>query len=475
MIFFLALKNTRLYFRKRLPIALFLAATLGLLFIGNTVFSGTDAGMSRTFRTSLTADLSVSSASEDAFTLFGSELPLLGEFFKMPLILEYDQVESRVREVLPEARLLPLVVGAAKVRLGSYRAPSALFAVDLKGYFAFFPSLRILQGAPPEPGQPGLFLNEKQYQAATKKLGRAPALGEPLLLASPQEGSFALKEVPLVGVFQYPVSDPVLENVALVDVGTGRALAGYFITQASNQSDQSVSVDSVNDLFADAEDTAAPDAVGISFAKVAESLEEVSEQPVQDPKTWNFLLIQTNRPDHAALELRAALKSAAAPLQVRDWRETAGGNAKIVGFIQLLFNVGLVFISVVAGLIVMNSMSLAIAERTREIGTMRSLGAGREWLGKLVSLESVILVTGSGILGVFAAVVLILGVGFAGGIAVSNPFLASLLGTARYVPTLSLVLMLEHLLLALGLGVFATILPVFKALRVTPLQAMVRE
>lgn len=475
MIFFLALKNTRLYFRKRLPIAIFLAATLGLLFIGNTVFSGTDAGMSRTFRTSLTADLSISAASEDAFTLFGSELPLLGEFFKMPLILEYDQVESRVRETLPQAKLLPLVVGAAKVRLGAYRAPSALFAVDLDRYFEFFPSLKILQGSPPEPGQPGLFLNDKQYQAAAKKLGRAPALGEPLLLASPQEGSFALKEVPLVGVFQYPVSDPVLENVALIDVGTGRALAGYFVTQATSASDQSVSVDSVDDLFADAADTAAPDTAGISFDKVTESLEEVSAQPIQDPKTWNFLLIQTSQPSQAAAALQTALESAAAPLQVRDWRDTAGGNAKIVGFIQLLFNLGLIFISVVAGLIVMNSMSLAIAERTREIGTMRSLGASREWVGKLVSLESIILVAGSGIFGVLAAVVLIWGLGLGGGLAVSNPFLASLLGTSRYTPSLSLLLMFEHLLLALALGVFATILPVFKALRVTPLQAMVRE
>lgn len=476
MTFLLALKNTRLYFRKRLPLAFFLAATLALLFLGNTVFSGTDAGLSRTFQSSLTADLSISSASEDPFTLFGSELPLLGEFFRMPLILDYDHVLETVRRTVPGAQVQPVVVGAAKISLKGFSAPAPLFAVDIQDYLRFFSALKVVRGAPPVPGQPALFLNERMYARATEALGHAPALGEKFLLASAQDNSFALREAPLVGVFSYPAYDPLLENVALVDVGTGRALAGYFITQApADGAEPTVTASSVDDLFNDAADTKAPTTGGISFEKVTKDLAANGNAPVADPKTWNFLLIRTPQPMANSVALGAALKSAAAPVQVRDWRDTAGGSAKIVWFLQLLFNLGLVFISVVAGLIVMNSMSLAVAERTREIGTMRSLGAGRAWVAQLVSWETVILVTGAGLAGVLGGSLVVLTVSWSGGIAVTNSFLITLLGTEKYHPTLSVPLMLEHGFLSLALGAFATILPIQKALKVTPLQAMARE
>jgi len=473
MTFFLALKNTRLYFRKRLPLALFLAGTLALLFLGNTVFSGTDAGLSRTFQTSLTADLSISSASDDPFTLFGSELPLLGEFFKMPLILDYDHVLETVRRTLPEALVEPVVVGAAKISHQGFSSPSPLFSVDIRDYLAFFPSLKVILGAPPEPGKPALFLNRKLYEKATRALGHAPALGDSFLLASAQDNSFALREAPLAGVFDYPAYDPILENVALVDVGTGRALAGYFITQAQAAgAESSVTTASIDDLFAGASDSQAPTTEGISFEKVTESLATQGKAPVEDPKTWNFLLIRTRSPVAGAVALGQALKTAAAPVQIRDWRDTAGGNAKTVWFIQMLFNVGLIFISLVAGLIVMNSMSLAVAERTREIGTMRSLGASRGWVGRLVSWETIVLVTGAGVVGVAFGSLLIGLAGWLGGLPIDNPFLASLLGTDKYLPALSVPLMIEHVFLSLILGAVATILPVKKALRVTPLQAM---
>lgn len=476
MTFLLALKNTRLYFHKRLPLALFLAATLAMLFLGNTVFSGTDEGLSRMFQSSLTADLSISSASDDPFTIFGSELPLLGEFFKMPLILDYDHVYEAVHRTLPDAQLQPLVFGAAKLSLGSFSSPAPLFAVDIKDYLAFFPALKVVKGAAPEKGTPALFLNERLYQKAAQELGHQPAIGEKFLLASAQDNSFSLREAPLAGVFSYPAYDPLLENVALVDVGTGRALAGYYITEApADGADSTVTTGSVDDLFAGAADSKAPTTEGISFEKVTQSMAADTQGPVEDPKTWNFLLIRTPHPEAAAAALTEALKTAAAPLQVRDWRDTAGGNAKTVWFIQFLFNVGLVFISLVAGLIVMNSMSLAVAERTREIGTMRSLGASQGWVARLVSWETILLVAGAGVIGVLFGALVVLAVGWFGGVGISNPFLATLLGTNRYSPVLSLPLMLEHVLLSLVLGAFATILPVSKAFRVTPLQAMARE
>lgn len=476
MVFSLALRNTRLYFRKRLPLALFLAATLALLFLGNTVFFGTDAGLSSTYKASLTGDLAISAQSEDSFNLFGSELPLLGEYFKMPVILNYDQVEAQVRQTLPQAQLQPLVVGVAKLSLANFSAGAVVFSSNLSSYMAFFSGLTLIRGACPELGHPGILLNDHMYAKLVKDLGREPDLGEGILLTAAQENSFALRQVPLAGVFRYPVYDPIFENICLLDAGTGRALAGYFITQAAapTNSDEPQG-SSIDDLFSDATDTKAPTNEGIDFHQVTEDLKADTTGPVEDTKTWNFLLLKTPHPDSDKKTLTEGLMGQAAPLDVRDWRDTAGGNAKIVWFIQLLFNLGLVFVSLVAGLIVMNSMSLAVAERTKEIGTMRSLGAQQAWVARLVSYETILLVVGSGTFGVLVGSALVVVVDLFGGIHLDNPFLASLLGTQQYRPTLSGWLMVGHVALCLVLGILATILPARKSLRISPLQAMARD
>jgi len=474
MTFLLALKNTRLSLMKRLPLAVFLAGTLGLLFLGNTVFSGTDSGMARTFRTSLTADYSLSAVSEDPFNLFGSELPLLGEYFKMPVILDYESVAAAARAAVPGAEWQPLVVGQAKLSLKTFSAGVALFSADLPEYFHFFPSLELVRGTLPTAGEPAILMNERLFLRMAKSLGREPAIGEKILLTAAQDGSFALRDAPLAGVFRYPVYDPVLENVCLLDVGTGRALAGYYITAAAPAAESSVA-GSVDDLFAGASDTRAPTDEGISFESVTREVETSGTAPVEDPHTWNFLLIRPPRGVAAEAALQTALRTASSPVEVRDWRDTAGGNAKTVSFLQLLFNVGLVFVSLVAGMIVMNSMSLAVAERTREIGTMRSLGAGRGWVAQLISFETIILVTGSGLVGVAVGASLLYVTTILGGVEVTNPYLSSLLGTTTYRPQVSGALMVEHVVLSLVLGALATILPARKALSVTPLQAMARE
>ena len=106
---------------------------------------------------------------------------------------------------------------------------------------------------------------------------------------------------------------------------------------------------------------------------------------------------------------------------------------------------------------------------------MRSLGASRGFVARLVGYETVLLVGGAGIVGVLFGAGAIAVVGALGGVAVSNPFLATLLGTDQYSPSFSWLLMMEHLGLSLVLGAFATLLPIRKVLKVSPLQAMARE
>jgi putative ABC transport system permease protein len=479
--FLLAIKNTRLNFRKRLPVGLFLLAAMALLFIGNSIFTNTQDGLKTTYEQSLTGNLAVSATSTDGFTLFGSELPLIGQFFKIPIIPNYPTVSKILKEKLPTAMSLPVIIGGAKLSLGSFEEISPFFAVDLGSYFHFFPKLKILQGTLPAPNAPALFLNEELYKKMTTALGRPPAMGEKFLLATAQENSFVLREVPLVGVFAYPVSDQLFDKVVLIDAQTGRELNGYYVSEAGNQAKKAQTdllSDNLDDLFSSSGDVVDSSKSGITLSSVNKELKTASTAPVADPGTWNFVLLREDG-DKSAEATKKALfadfQTAKVDVQVRDWRDTAGGNAKVVWFLQLLFNVGLIFISLVACLIVMNSLALSVAERIREIGTLRALGAQKSKVASLIGSETVLLVTGAGILGVVLGAVILVLVGKLGGVPLTNPLIASLFGTNRYVPQVSGFLMLEHFGISLLLGLLSMGLPIRRALKVVPLQAMARE
>ncbi|NNM54492.1 MAG: FtsX-like permease family protein [Spirochaetales bacterium] len=477
--FYLALKNTRLNFRKRLPVGIFLVAAMALLFIGNALFTNTQDGLKNTYVRSLTGDLSVSATSSDGFTLFGSELPLIGEFFKIPLLPRYQELSSLLSKSDPRASV-PVIIGGAQVTDGRFKGLSPFFAVNLVDYFHFFPDLKILQGTPPPPGTPALFLNAQLYHEVSVSLGHAPALGEKFMLATAQENSFTLREVPLAGVFAYPVTDKLFDSVILIDADTGRQLNGYYVsdTYKAPKAQSDLLTDNLNDLFSSSSDVVSTKGSGLTIQDVTKDIQSDTHAPKADPGTWNFVLLKIKKgtkTSAAEQALRASLAAQKLGVQVRDWRDTAGGNAKVVWFLQLLFNIGLVFISLVACLIVMNSLALSVAERTREIGTLRALGAQKSKVASLIGYETLILVTGAGILGVLLGAFALEVVAHTGGVRLTNPLIASLFGADRYIPHVAPLLMLEHFGVSLVLGLLSMLLPIRKALLIVPIQAMARE
>lgn len=480
MTFLLAWKNTRLHFRKRLPIALFLIVAMALMFLGNSVFSNTDAGLSQTYRNSLSGDLTVSATSQDGFTLFGSELPLIGEYFKNPTLPSYDDVLYRVSRELPTAQVLPVLIGAGELSLGKFKSVAPFFGARLEDYMNFFPGLKIVEGTPPKPGRPGLFLNSRVFAAVTKALKREPKIGELFLFAAALDNSFVLREVPFEGVFSYPVSDQLLDRVVLIDDDTARALNGYYGSSAvvSDGEADLLAKDNLDDLFSDSTDLVSEPVGGLTIEGVNEELKSGrGDGPTIDQTTWNFLLLkdETLNLGTGQERLQSALDQDRLSVQVRNWRDSAGGNARIVWFLQWIFNAGLVFVSLVASLIVMNSLSLSVAERTREIGTMRALGSPRSQIAQLIGYETLVLVTGSGLIGIFFGTGLLFVAGFLGGIPLDNPLLASLFGSHKYIPVVSWVLVGWHCVLGLGLGLLSMVVPILRALKVTPVQAMARE
>jgi ABC-type antimicrobial peptide transport system permease subunit len=121
--------------------------------------------------------------------------------------------------------------------------------------------------------------------------------------------------------------------------------------------------------------------------------------------------------------------------------------------------------------VTVNALALSVLERTREIGTMRAIGASRGRVGLMVSGETIVLVVGAGLLGIAAGSCLVLLLNLLR-IGLANPMLQALFGSTRLAGRLSAGLLAGHFLLSLGLGLVSLAYPLRKSLRIVPVKAM---
>ena len=85
------------------------------------------------------------------------------------------------------------------------------------------------------------------------------------------------------------------------------------------------------------------------------------------------------------------LKAAGIDCEIRTWKELSLGYLKMKSYLDMIF----VFIaSIVLGIVIMttiNTMGMAILERTKEIGTLRALGLKVKGVSLLFTLEGALL------------------------------------------------------------------------------------
>jgi putative ABC transport system permease protein len=115
---------------------------------------------------------------------------------------------------------------------------------------------------------------------------------------------------------------------------------------------------------------------------------------------------------------------------------------------------------VVAALGVVNTMSMAVLERTREIGLLRAVGWRRRRVLGLLLWESVVLTAAGGVLGIVF--------GLAGLRALAQVPTMRLIAIAH----LTAELYLEALALAIGVGIVGGLLPAYRAARISPVEAL---
>lgn len=117
----------------------------------------------------------------------------------------------------------------------------------------------------------------------------------------------------------------------------------------------------------------------------------------------------------------------------------------------------------VGGIGIMNTMYTAVIERTKEIGIMKSIGAKNSAIFTLFFIESGLLGTAGGIIGIILGILMSKGLAFAGRLALGSEFISA---------DISIWLVLGALIFSFGLGSFFGTLPALQASKLNPVEAI---
>jgi putative ABC transport system permease protein len=139
--------------------------------------------------------------------------------------------------------------------------------------------------------------------------------------------------------------------------------------------------------------------------------------------------------------------------------------------VQGFFNLGGFLVSVAGIIVVVNILLISVFRRTREIGTLRAIGASASYIRFLIMGENCSLAFFAGFAGVVSGALFLRLVNSLN-IVIPNELVASLLGgSVLYVGFLPLTAFVSFII-ALVLGAAASVYPVETAVRIAPIAAV---
>lgn len=172
-----------------------------------------------------------------------------------------------------------------------------------------------------------------------------------------------------------------------------------------------------------------------------------------------------------AQELQASADREKLGLKIVDWRAASGFIGDFLWVIYSVLATALLIIFIVAVIVMNNSMVMATLERTKEIGTMRAIGAQKGMILRMFLAEAAVM---SAVFGGLGALIAVAVVGWMHnvGLPAANDVLVFLFAGPRLYPELQWLHVLVSAVLVGIVALISTLYPAWLAMRVTPLEAM---
>jgi ABC-type lipoprotein release transport system permease subunit len=199
---------------------------------------------------------------------------------------------------------------------------------------------------------------------------------------------------------------------------------------------------------------------------------EKDDKTIVSGGDWNFIILKLKKGVSPSAFI-SSINKKIMPHGVTafDWRIGAGNSAILLLVIQAFFNIGIFLISVTGVIAAINILLISVFKRTREIGTLRAIGASDGYIRMLVLGENIILSCLGGILGIFGGLWILTMINRMG-ITIPNELLASLFGgtllSIEFLPSVAA----AAFGIAMVLGIVSSLFPVEKAVHIEPVVAV---
>ena len=493
MIFQLALRNLARNKKNTLIVGLLIAVITALFFIGNSVLHQSNEGLRKTYVQNMTGEIVIQKESDVNMSLFGANTPIIDEFFTIPTLPSYQDVIEVVRETSGVGGVTSQVSGSAVMDVLGKRSKVPLIGLDPDTYFSLFPGIQLEEGSLLHSGERGVMLTRRRVRNLEESSGKKLEIGKPIKFTVSGDTGFRIREAPLRGIFSYKNPGNFMDDVVLCDPQTVRSLNEILLATGSDYEPSEEASDSMTDDVDSLFDNAGSDTEakgesentseeGTGMGLLDELNEEDSDENFAENEKpqkvewrgggWNFIIIRsTEDASPGAVQSRLNERLLDYKVKAVGWRTAAGNAALLVLLVQVLFNMGFVLVAIAGIIGIVNILLIAVFRRTREIGTLRAIGASDGYIRTLVLSENLLITLLSGIGGIIAGALVLQGINSAE-IAVSNQLIVSLLGQKLVHIAFSQITAVTALFTALGLGIIASLYPVQKAIKIDPIVAV---
>lgn len=471
MLFKLAFKNI-LSRRSSAVIILFMSFAAVLLVVSNALFDSTEKGIQNSFTESFTGDFILRPVSKAPLSLFGDETPITGELTGIETLVPYESILEFLSSNPLVSDFVPQVSGVAMLENGTARKNMSLFGVQGDIYLDMMKGANLIEGRAYTFDEKGMLVSDK----VATELGIT--VGKTIQFTIADGTSFRIRAVPVTGIISYESPNSIFERFVLVNPDTVRDIMDIadsyayddtsFDETTINLLDESLNFD---DLFSSAGDV---DAI-FEDSSLMDTSVSIEEEIVPAVNTaWNYLVckVQDGADTKQIIKkLNKEFKAREWLVEAVNWRHAAGSTALYLYWMRMIFNIGILIIMAAGFIVVNNTLVVSVLDRTREIGTMRALGASSLFVSLQCMIETVSMALVAGLIGCFIGSLVALGL-TSMEIIFTNSFLIQLFGEGALVVGVSWGNVVEILFLMLCLGILGWVYPVITALKVQPIEAI---
>jgi len=481
MVFFLALRNITRNKKNNFIVALLLALITFLLFMGNSILEKVDKGLHEAYAESLTGDVVIEKTGDITMNLFGANTPVIDNYFSIPVLPAHDTLVELVSGIKGVAGMTSQVSGKAYMTIQNVNEPALLCGVDAKSYFSLFPGITLSEGRFLQTGEYGAMITLERAQRIEKSSGQRPYIGMPVLLTSGSTMGFKIREVPLVGIFSYINPGQFMNEIVIIDPQTVRVLNSIQVASFAGEQTENSSLGLLNanpdDIFSeDFFSGHETDSTAFSADSLQNYLRETrtEDRGKETGGDWNFIILRLDKGISADTFIASFNKKFESyGLTAVNWRIASGSSAILPLLVQILFNFGIFLVSVAGVIAAINIILISVFRRTREIGTLRAIGASDSYIRSLIFSENFGISLIAGFAGVSGGFLFMRWINHLK-LHISNNLISSLLGgsvlTVDFIPQVAVI----SFVVAVLLGLAASVYPVEAAVRIQPIVAVRR-